>query len=119
MEVPWHLLIHTASILAAGYGTPTVGVDTPTYSTAVPCPCRVEESGSQRTLDDQRITGTWTAIGYFPISYGGNTIDIPKDCKISVTGPGLGNGKTYKVVGPARNVAGAGVLFAVALEATT
>lgn len=117
MNVPWHLLVHTASITAAGY-TETVGVDRPTFSSAVACPCRVEENSSRRSLEDQRLTGTWTATGYFPRVYNGSAVSIPADTHVAVTFQD-GTSKTYKVTGPARHAAGHNVLNVVDMEAAT
>lgn len=117
MNTPLHMLKLTGSITPASY-SPTIGVDQPSYSSATAVPCHVDEDGSRRALEDQRLSGTWTATGYFPWTHGGSAVSLPKDCIVSVSGDGFTT-KAYRVVGPARNQAGRGVLQIVAMEATT
>lgn len=118
MNVPWHLLIHTASIVPASYSV-EAGASKPAYSSATSIPCRVQDENGIVLLDNQRLAGGWVATGYFPVSYAGSSVSIPKDCLISVTGPGFGSGRSFRVMGVPQNQAGMGVLFTVSLEATS
>lgn len=115
MNTPWHLLHHSATLMPASISE-VAGIDKPEYALGSTYPCRVEESSSQRGLDNQRLENTWTGIGFFPPEYNGSAVTIAKDTLISVTGPGFASATVFRVSGPARNPAGHGVLQVLGLE---
>lgn len=108
------LLKHSATIYTP-VNTVSHGMDVQLTSTASESTsiCRIEEPSSMTIMAESRLAGKRVAIGYFPQS-----ATLTKDGKIVVTGRGIpSGGRTYRIVGPARNQAGEGVLQVMDLEA--
>lgn len=119
MRVPWHLLRDRASI-AAPVETPQ---DTGMYATAwgtpktglSAVPCTLQQTSSGDSLAYMRETGRATMRLHLPKTYGGVSVVVNKQDRITVT-PFGGTATAYRVVGQGGDLGGQGANQFVTLE---
>lgn len=112
---PYHLFIHTATVKVPVISESSIYlIDTVSgsYTNTSNIPCRVQENSGTSSIGQQRLVGQVAAVGMFPPD-----TTLTKDSRIVITGDGFpSGGKTFKVMSPTQNVAGAGTLVLVDLE---
>jgi hypothetical protein len=114
VNVPFHMLIHTATVKnQTGTTRQGNGAVVPTYTDTTGVRCRIQDDASGRSIQEQRIAGTLTSTGFFPLTHNGSALTLDKNTLILATIGGAS--RTYRVQ-PGRNAAGASVLQVVGLE---
>ncbi len=113
--IPYHLFIHTATVklpTVAENSTYLIDSISGNYTNTTGIACRVQENSGTSSINQQRLVGSISAVGMFPPD-----ATLTKDTRIVVTGDGFPTaGKTFKVMSPPQNVAGAGTMLLVDLE---